>query len=284
MVPRIRLYLTVAAAAIVAAGLAVGLTLDTRTTPHQPAGAPGKPPIPRLSGSVGAEIVAAFSEWPHGSIDAIQRLGLQHAGGKTVAARRTSSLVQYYRGVALLWAGYPRDAEAALQLAKKLGTNTIIHNRADNLLHPNFFQETTGGPGYPVFIPIDSDQLLARGSQQQEEGHQVSAEALYARAVKLHPESVDAKVAAAVGLFDEDNLTPSFSRLGPLSKQYPSSQIVHYYLALLLAWTSQGQAAIAQFQKVVELDATSKLGKTAAEFLKQPSASSAAGTGTSTSG
>ena len=119
---QIRLYLTVAAAAIVAAGLAVGLTLDTRTTPHQPKGAPGKPPIPRLSGSVGAEIVAAFSEWPHGSIDAMQRLGLQHAGGKTVAARRTSSVVQYYRGVALLWAGYPRDAEAALELAKKLGT------------------------------------------------------------------------------------------------------------------------------------------------------------------
>src|SRR5262249_2810049 len=152
----------------------------------------------------GAQIIVAFSEWPHGSIDALQKLGLQHAGGKTVAQRRTSSLVQYYRGVALLWAGYPHDAQGALELAKKLGRNTLIHNRADNLLHPNFFQETTGGPGYPVFIPINSDRLLARGSEEQQAGHQVTAESLYARAAKLHPKSVDAKVAAAVALFDED--------------------------------------------------------------------------------
>ena len=278
MVPRIRLYLTVAVAGIVGAGIVVGLTLDTRTTPHQPRAEAGKPPVPRLSGAVGAEIMAAFRDWPHGSIDAMQRLGLEHHGGKTVAERRTSALVQYYRGVALLWAGYPSDAEAALESAKKLGSNTIIHNRADNLLHPNFFEEASG-PGYPVFVPTNSDPLLKKGAQEQEAGHQVTAEALYRRAAKLHPTSIPAKVAVAVGLFDEDNLTPSFSRLGPLSKQYPRSQVVHYYLGLLLAWTSQGQEAIAQFRRVVALGATTTLGKTATEFLKQPSASSATSTG-----
>ncbi len=97
--PRFRLYLTVAAAAIVAAGLVVGLTLDTRTTPTQPKAAPGKPPVPRLTGAVGTEIVAAFRDWPHGSIDTMQRLGLEHDGGKTAAERSLSAIVQYYRGV-----------------------------------------------------------------------------------------------------------------------------------------------------------------------------------------
>ena len=272
MSPRIRLYLTVAALAIVGAVVVVGLTLDTRTTPHQPRADSGKPPVPRLSGPVGAQIVAAFTNWPHGSIDTMQRLGLEHDGGKTPAARRASAVVQYYRGVALLWAGYPLDAETALEAAKRLGRNTIIHNKADNLLHPNYFEETSGGPGYPVFIPTESDALLTRGSRQQEAGHQVSAEALYRQAATLHPKSVAAKVAVAVGLFDEDDLTPSFSRLGPLSAKYPKSQVVHYYLGLLLAWTSQGHDAIAQFQRVVALGPATTLGKTAAEFLKQPSA------------
>ena len=38
-----------AVAALVAAGIVVGLTLDTRTTPHQPQAASGKPPVPRAS-------------------------------------------------------------------------------------------------------------------------------------------------------------------------------------------------------------------------------------------
>ena len=278
MVPRFRLYLTVAVAAIVAAGIVVGLTLDTRTTPSQPKGATGKPPVPRLSGAVGAQIMAAFRDWPHGSIDTMQRLGLEHDDGKTAAERATSAVVQYYRGVALLWAGYPSDAGTALEAAKRLGRNSIIHTRADNLLHPNFFEESSGGPGYPVFVPIDSDPLLRKGSQEQEAGHQVSAENLYRRAAKLHPASVAAKVAVAVGLFDESDLTPSFSRLGPLTAQYPKSQVVHYYLGLLLAWTSQGPKAITQFQRVVALGPSTTLGKTAAQFLKQPSASSS-GTG-----
>jgi tetratricopeptide (TPR) repeat protein len=263
--PRIALYVNVAIAAIAAAGLAVGLTLDTRTTPHQAKPFPGKPPVPtNLPAPYGPMIEAAFRDWPHGSIDTMQKLGLEY--GNDTSPRRARAIVAFYRGFALLWAGYPGDAETALENAKKLGRNTPIQGEADNLLHPGYFQPTSGA-SYPVFIPTRPNKLLSRGSELQAEGHQESAEALYARAARLAPNDDEAQVAKAVGLFDEDNLTPAFSHLGPLVARFPKSQSVHYYLGLLLAWTSQGSLAITQFEDTVKLGPTTQIGKAATRFL-----------------
>jgi tetratricopeptide (TPR) repeat protein len=256
---RAHLYVNVAIAAVAAAGIVVGLTLDTRTTPVQPRANPGKPPVPTgLTGPAGRQIEAAFREWPHGSIDALQRLGLEYEG---------SAIVQFYRGIALLWAGYPSDAETALESAKQLGRNTLIQGRADNILHPEYYQPTSG-PSYPVFIPTVGNALLRQGSKLQIEGHQISAEHLYQRAALKQPGNVQALVAEAVGLFDEDNLTPTFSRLGPLTQRFPRSQIVRYYLGYLLAWTAQRQEAITQFEKTVELGPNTEFGKAARHFLE----------------
>jgi tetratricopeptide (TPR) repeat protein len=264
---RSSVYLGVAAAALVAAAIVVALTLDTRTTPHQPKGASGKPPVPQgLTGGVGRQIQSAFRNWPKGSISTMQRLGLQYNSGKTPAARRQSAIVQYYRGVALLWAGYPSDAQTALERAKTLGRDTIIQGRADNLLHPEFFQPAQGPP-YPVFVPSKPNTLLERGSSLQQQGRQVSAERVYTRAVKEQPGNVEALVAQAVGLFDEDNLTPAFSHLGPLTARFPKSQIVHLYLGYLLVWTAQGRQAIDQFQKTVALGPGTAMGKQAKKIL-----------------
>jgi tetratricopeptide (TPR) repeat protein len=274
---RATLYLNVAIAAVAAAGIVVGLTLDTRTTPHQAKAIPGKPPVPTgLPGPAGPAIEAAYRSWPHGSIDALQRLGLQYSSHTTVSERRTSALVEYYRGIALYWAGYPSDATSALQSAKKLGRDTPIQGRADNFLHPQYFQPQAG-PSYPVFVPSSSTGLLAQGSKLQEAGHQESAEAVYRHAAKLDPNDPEALTAAAVGLFDEDNLTPAFSHLGPLTQRFPKSQVVHYYLAVLLAWTAQGDEAVKQFEQVVKLGASTKLGQTAEKALE-----SISGSGTST--
>jgi tetratricopeptide (TPR) repeat protein len=265
---RAYLYIAVAVAALVAAGIVVGLTLDTRTTPHQPQAATGKPPVPQgLTGTAGKQIETAFRNWPHGSISTMQRLGLQYLGGKTPKEREQSAIVQYYRGVALLWAGYPADAQTALEKAKSLGRDTIIQGRADNLLHPEYFQPGQGPP-YPVFIPTTNDKLLRQGSALQQQGKQASAERVYARAARQQPGNVEAQVARAVGLFDEDDLTPAFSNLGPLTAKFPKSQIVHYYLGYLLAWTAQGQQAISQFEKTVELGPNTEVGKAAKQFLQ----------------
>jgi tetratricopeptide (TPR) repeat protein len=266
---RAYLYLNVAIAAIAAAGVVVGLTLDTRTTPSQPHAQAGKPPVPHgLPAPAGARIEAAFRDWPHGSIDALQQLGLEYAGGPTVADKRTGAIVQYYRGVALLWAGYPQDAESALELAKKLGRNTIIQGRADNFLHPAFFQDPNG-PGYPVFAPTVKNALLDKGSQLQAEGHQESALAVYQRAAHADPGDVEAQVAVGVGLFDEDNLNPSFAQLGPLTARFPKSQLVRFYLGYLLAWTAQGDKAVVQFKQAVALGPGTAIGKASESFVSQ---------------
>jgi tetratricopeptide (TPR) repeat protein len=256
---RVRVYLNVAIAAVAAAAVVVGLTLDTRTDPVQAQPFKGKPPVPvGLVDPAGAQIVKAFRTWPKGSIDAMQRLGLTYPH---------DAVVQYYRGVALIWAGYPSDATAALELAKRLGRNTIWQGRADDLLHPNYFEPTSGAP-YPVFQPTTPNTLLARGSLLQLQGHQESAERLFSEAARLHPASDQAQVAAAVGLFDEDNLVPAFSHLGPLTARFPRSQTVHYYLGYLLAWTHQSAAAIKQFEQTVKLGPSTTLGRASTRLLE----------------
>lgn len=263
------MYLSVVVAALAAAGVAVGITLDTRTTPTQPKAQAGKPPLPQgLTGPAAPDIVAAFANWPHGSIDTMQRLGLEYAGGRTPAQRAQSAVVQYYRGIALYWAGFPSDAASAWQLAKKLGRNTVIQSQADSLLHPNFFHPTSTGTTYPVFIPISKNPLLRRGSIQQAQGHQVTAERLFQRAVKQSPNDVEAQVAAAIGSFDEDNLTPVFGQMGTLVKANPKSQVAHYYFGLVLVWTAQGGDAITQFKDTVSIDPKSVLGKQALKILQ----------------
>jgi tetratricopeptide (TPR) repeat protein len=118
-----------------------------------------------------------------------------------------------------------------------------------------------------VFLPTERNRLLERGSMLQEEGHQESAEQLYREAVRRDPDDAQARVAAAVGLFDEDDLAATFSQLGPLSSRFPRSQAVHYYLAYLLAWTHQGADAIAQYRTTLRLGPTTELGRAAAEWL-----------------
>ncbi len=256
---RLRVYLNVALAALAAAGVVVALTLDTRTDPVQPQAFSGKPPVPvGIPAPAGPEIEQAFRNWPSGSIDTMQRLGLTYP---------KSAVVQYYRGVALIWAGYPGDAETALQLAKRLGRNTIWQGRADDLLHPNFF-EPGNGPPYPIFQPVGHNTLLARGSLLQQQGHQESAEALYQRAAKLAPGDAEAQVAAAVGLFDESNIVPAFAHLGPLTARFPRSQSVHFYLAYLLSWTHQTSQAIAQYEDTVRLGPRTVLGREATRVLE----------------
>jgi tetratricopeptide (TPR) repeat protein len=170
-------------------------------------------------------------------------------------------VVQLYRGVALLWAGYTDDAVAPLERAKRLGRDTPWELRADNLLHPQYFSD------YPVFRPTGSNRLLARGSQLQAQGHQHSAEKLYRRAARQAPQDAEAQVAAAVGRFDKSDLSASFSRLGPLTRRFPRSQPVRYYLGLLLAWTGQRDPALTQFRKTVALGPRTPLGKGAEKLL-----------------
>jgi tetratricopeptide (TPR) repeat protein len=167
----VRIYGIVAASAVVAAGLTVGVTLATRTTPPKPPPKPsGSPPLVLELGvrtdpeavalrqaadlygrgqahraglifdryhSLEAELGAAFAVWPDGFTEV-----------RTLA--RTfprSSLVQLNYGLELFWRGDDPGATAAWRTARRVQPDTPYAVRAGDLLHPNFPR------GLPSFVP-----------------------------------------------------------------------------------------------------------------------------------
>lgn len=253
--PRARIAATVALAAAAAAAGTAGITLATRQTPDQPKPLRQKPPLVLIAGVRSTAIPAlrsAFDRWP-GTLDEIERLGRD---------RPRDPVVQYNLGVARLYAGYRGEAEQAFRTAKKVGRDTFYEIRADVVLHPQYFSA-----GYPPFQATDHDPLLLRGARLQAQGHQHSAERVFARAARLHPSDPESQVAAAVARFDMDDLTASFSRLGPLTRRFPHSQSVRFHLGLLLAWTGQRDSAVQQFRQARALGPKTALGREAIAFL-----------------
>ena len=169
--------------------------------------------------------------------------------GRTAASTRWRTLgleyprdpvVQLYRGIALLWAGYGSDAVAPLEKAKKLGRDTPWEVAADNLLHPST-SPTTRRSGRSA-APEPAARAAGRGSRPRGTGTPPSSSSSGPR--DSDPNDDQAQVAAAVGRFDKGDLSASFSRLGPLTRRFPRSQSVRYYLGLLLAWTGQRDPAL----------------------------------------
>lgn len=255
-----RIRILVLAAAVVAAGSVVGVVLATGSNPPQPKTqcktAPSPLVVPGVRSTQVAAVRRAFARWSGSSVPTLEELARDHPKDPVVA---------FNYGIALLCRGYLADATTQLERAKTVGRNTYYEMRADELLHPQFFQPSDGL--YPVFQPQGNDPLLIRGALAQRQGHQHTAERLYARAARLHPAEVEAKVAVAVGLFDEDHLNRSFSRLGPLTSRYPTSQSAHFHLGLLAVWTGQAKAAETQFAAAARLGPHTALGKQAAALL-----------------
>jgi Flp pilus assembly protein TadD len=261
MSPAARVRVLVGGAALAAAGLVAGVVLATRQDPAQPKAqcTSGARPllVPGVETAHAAGIRAALALPAKQAALALEPL--EQDAPKDPA-------VQFNYGLALFCAGYLNEAGQAFRAAKTAGRDTLYEMRADEILHPQFFTPQDGL--YPVFQPQRPEQLLLQGVLQQRQGHQHSAERLYRKAARLHPGDDEAQVAAAVGLFDEDNLSASFSRLGPLVRRFPDSQSVRFHLGLLLAWTGQRDQAIVEFRLARSLDAAATLGKQADVFLR----------------
>jgi tetratricopeptide (TPR) repeat protein len=253
--PNLRIRLSVGVIALVGAGVVAGVVLATRQDPAQPKLQCPKAAavvVPGVAGRTSA-VRAAFASWPHGTVERLQVLSHRYP---------RDPVVQLNYGLALECRGYFADAEQQLERAKHVGRDTQYEIDADQLLHPSFFQG-----GYPVFQPSTSDPLLVRGALLQRQGHQHSAERLYLKAARQQPNNVEAQVAASVGRFDMDNPAAAFSHLGPLAKRYPRSQVVRYYLGLLLVWIGQRDQALAEFQRAVALGPDTPLGRQVAVLL-----------------
>ena len=258
MSPTNRVRSIVGVLTVVVAGLVVAVVYATRQDPPQPSAQCKQRPAP-----------FAVPGLPVGNIPAV-RAALAR---KPTAAAHTLELlaqqapndpaVQFNYGTALFCAGYLAEADQAFRAAKRAGRDTFYEIQADAILHPQFFSK-----GYPPFQSDSRDPWLVRGAILQRGGHQHSAERAFAKAARLHPGNDEAQVAAAVGRFDMDDLSASFSRLGPLVRRFPRSQSVRYHLGLLLAWTGQRDQAITEFRLARSLGAKSRLGKEANAFLR----------------
>jgi tetratricopeptide (TPR) repeat protein len=209
--------------------------------------------------SVGARIGTALARWPRGTITELDALA---------QARPRSAFARLHLGLALFWARRDAEAREAWRAAERADPDSPSAVRAETLLHPQF------APGRPVFVPgFEPPASLGRGSPQaqlaalaraarrrdvrakllygvalQRLERPVSAERQYAAAAALAPRDAEARVAAAVGLFDKDRPGLAFSRLGPLVQTFPRAQTVRFHLGLLLLWTGRVEAARAELR------------------------------------
>ena len=218
--------------------------------------------------SLEARVGEAFARWPDETVDRLNRLAGLHPD---------SAAVQLNLGIALFWSGLT-GAEDAWRQAAADEPDTAYAVTAGNLLHPDF------APGLPVFVstaplPAGFDELtppaqlatLERGAARgvpatllygvalQRLGRPRSAERVFAAAAKDAPDDAEARVAAAVGLFDKARPAAAFSRLGPLSRTFPDKATVRFHLGLLLLWSGEMQEAQRQLQRAIAVEPGSPL-------------------------
>ena len=196
--------------------------------------------------------------------------------------------MQLNLGLAQFWAGED-GAKAAWQSAAELEPDTAYAVTAGNLLHPNFARNL------PIFVPTGelpaairrlpppaqfaalerrgrngtvADRLFY-GAALQRLGRQLSAERVYAEAARRRPGDPEARVAAAVGLFDKTQPAKAFARLGPLTRTFPKAATVRFHLGLLLLWSGQVKQARRQLRLVGTVDPGSPLVGVAKRYLDE---------------
>jgi len=246
----------VAVIALAAAAVVAGVVYAMRQDPAQPKARckNGVAAVFYTPSKNAATVRDALSKGPKRAARALEALANEHP---------KDPVVQFNYATALYCGGFDAEALQAYRKAKKAGRDTRYEVTADVILHPQFFSEG----GYPPFVYSGGDALLVQGQIAQRNYHQHTAERLWARAAMLHPNDADAQVAAAVGRFDMDNLSASFSRLGPLVKRFPKSQTVRFHLGLLLVWTGQAKQAVKELRLAHQLGPRTAMGQQAAKLV-----------------
>lgn len=250
MTARARVYGIVAAVALAAAGLAVGVTLATRTVPPALQMQPGAPPLAldfglrddpearALTGaaqlydagkrsqaedvflrydSVEAQVGTALAAWPNGSLARLRALAEEHP---------RSALVRLNLGLAQFWEGQDGEAAASFRAAKRLEPDTFYAIRADGLLHPRF------APGLPPFTPSFEAPPATRRLPAQAQLAALRAAAsrdprsrlLYGTALQRlgHPLSAERQFRLAAAALPNDPEAQVAAAVGSFSKAQPS--------------------------------------------------------------
>jgi thioredoxin-like negative regulator of GroEL len=224
--PRARVWVAVGAAALAAAGIAVGVTLATRTTvPKSHLAAPPLADDPTAPAVVVTDVRTALQAWPSGTVARLRDAAARHPG---------SGLVRLELGLALAADGDAAGARQAWHEAARVQPDSPSAVYAENALHPDMPRNN------PPFVPsfararTRTERLILQGVAFQGALRPVSAERAFGAAAREAPGDAEAQVAAAVGLYDKDRPELAFSRLGPLVRRFPHAQTVRFHLGLLL--------------------------------------------------
>ena len=165
----------------------------------------------------------------------------QRARAARAASAQGSGRAVQLRHRALLRRLPRRRRRRRFRQAKKAGRDTYYEMRADELLHPQFFQPQDGL--YPIFEPQRPDPLLDPGRAPAARGPPaLRREALRAGRAPAARTTTRRRSPRRSAASTRTTSSASFSRLGPLVKRFPHSQTVRYHLGLLLAWTGQRDA------------------------------------------
>jgi tetratricopeptide (TPR) repeat protein len=229
--------------------------------------------------SVEAAVGAAIAAWPDGTVDRLEALA---------AEQPESSLVRLHLGLALFASGDTEGARREWREAERREPDSPAAVRADDVLHPEF------APGRPPFVaPIEAppglegltpeEQLaeldrraaaggvqekLAYGIALQRVGRPLSAREAFDAAAAADPDDLPSRVAAALGRFDKDDPSQTFSRLGPLASR-DENGVVRYHLGLALSWIGQVDEAKRQLGLVVDADPDGFYGREAQRLLER---------------
>jgi tetratricopeptide (TPR) repeat protein len=283
--PKARVVTVVAVLAVAAAGATVGVTLlQTRGESTGSTARKGFPPLDlQVSGplvravalynagersqageifaryhSLSAEIGAAFSRWPHGSLDTVKKL---------VAENPQSGLAELHLGLAYYWSGRDADAVASWRSAAKLEPDSPSAVTALDFLHPNV------APGLPPIV-VDTAAiapraraLLLKGIVLWDRERPVSAKRLIDAAAARAPRDPLVLVADAVASYSPAHPFTPFPKLGPLTATFPKASVVRLHLGVLLLWTRQVAKGKAQLRLAISTEPGSVYARQAKALL-----------------
>ena len=306
MSARTRTWLIVAALAVAAVAVTLGVVALTR---DEPAGEAVKPPplyldlgvrndeqaktlrraarlyadgqLPEAARlfaryqSPEARVGAAFASWPR-TLDRLRALPTGLA------------VVRLNRGIVHAALGDEDEARAEFRAAARVQPDTPYAVKAGDVLHPRF------APGLPAFVPstpfpkrLDRlsspeqfaiieregraadapvDAVLRYGVALQRLGRPISAQREFDRAVRERRDA-ETLTAAALARFDKDRPASAFSRLGPLTRRYPAVQTVRFHLGLALLWIGDVSDAKRQLRQAYDGGPQTRLGREAKRFL-----------------
>jgi predicted Zn-dependent protease len=260
MSPRQRVWLVVAGAAAAAAGIAVGVTLATRSDVSRPTSKP-PPFVPDATAppEIVRDVQDALRAWPAGTARRLRILAARYPH---------SALVRLELGLALAFTGQNADAASAWRDAQRAQPDSPSAVHAADLRHPDT------PPGLPPFVPsfvrakTPAQRHLLQGAAFQQVLRPVSAEREFAAAARAAPGDPEALTAAAVGLYDKDRPAAAFSQLGPLVRRFPHAQTVRFHLGLLLIYFGDVPRARRELTLVRAEGPRTRLGQRAATLLR----------------